>query len=175
MPYQNYCLPSLRNNIGDFSNQEDLFAGTILDNILLGHEDLPISRVVEIARELDFASYVEQLPNGYQTHLLPGGRNIPGSVRTLILLARCLVCSPPLLVMGEFLPHLEPRRRERIIRYLTDKDQPWTLVAISHDPEFASRCDRVIMMRQGQIIQQGSFREVSQSKHGERLFRQLMV
>lgn len=171
IPMRNFCLPSLREYIGDHTSQEDIFRGSILDNIRLGHEEVDLQDVVRAAEGVGLASYIQGLPEGYRTQLLPGGRNIPGSIRAKIILARGIVSSPRLLAMEEFFSNLEPFDRERIADYLTDKNKNWTLVAVSDDPILAARCDRVVIMDHGKIVEQGPYEKICQSPHFARIFK----
>jgi ABC-type transport system involved in cytochrome bd biosynthesis fused ATPase/permease subunit len=62
--------------------------------------------------------------------------------------------------MEELLAKFERKERENIINFLTDKSQPWTLVVVSNDPNLASKCDRVFVMQDGKIVNQGSYDDV---------------
>lgn len=170
-PLQNINLASLRRVIGDFSADEDIFKGTVLENITVSCPSVPLDKVVAAVRSVGAHHFIEDLPDGYQTILLPHGRNIPTSIRTRILLARCIVSQPQLLSVHGFFPGLEQREREEIALSLTDG--PWTMVAVTDDPALASRCDRVLIMKEGQIIEEGSFEQIKRSKHFAQVFAAL--
>jgi ABC-type bacteriocin/lantibiotic exporter with double-glycine peptidase domain len=78
-----------------------------------------------------------------------------------IILARGIVHRPRLLAMEELLAKFERSERENVIDLLTDKNQKWTLVVVSNDPTLAAKCDRVFVMKEGEIISQGPYDEVS--------------
>jgi ABC-type dipeptide/oligopeptide/nickel transport system ATPase component len=65
---------------------------------------------------------------------------------------------------------MEKKDREIICNYLTGKDKPWTMIAISDDPFFAELCDRVFIMKDGNIVEEGTFGKVLESEHFERVF-----
>ncbi|MBP6826147.1 MAG: ATP-binding cassette domain-containing protein [Saprospiraceae bacterium] len=171
LPKQNINLRSLREHIGDLSSQEEIFKGTILENITLGNEHLSIQRVIQAAEEVGLSEFIRQSPQGLDTELLPGGKNIPRNVINKILIARAIAPFPKLLVMEEPLGNLNPKDRLLIARLLTRKQQPWTLVNVTTDPLMASLCDRVIVLRQGRIVFDGTFEEVEKTEHYERIFR----
>jgi len=170
-PLRTLELNSLRHLIGDFSSQEHIFRGTIYDNIALGAINATLQQVLEASEKVGLSNFVERLPGGYQTELLPEGRNIPQHVRTKIILARSIVAKPRLLTMEGFFHHLQQEDREQAAKMLTAPDRPWTLVAVTNDPMLASRCDRVIVLQDGEIVKQGTFEEIQRSKHYRYVFK----
>jgi ABC-type bacteriocin/lantibiotic exporter with double-glycine peptidase domain len=170
-PMLNFNLRSLRSYIGDHGSQEDVFQGTLWENICLGHEYIKFDQIVWSIRQVGLQDFVKSLPKGYDTILLPGGRNLPQSVRTKILLARSIVSQPRMLALEEFLNRLQPEERERMTDMLTDRSQPWTLLAVSNDPMLAARCERIILMDKGQIIAEGTYEELRDNEHFDRIFQ----
>ena len=171
LPKQNLHLRSLREHIGDFSSQEEVFKGTIRENIDLGNEHIPLQRVLQAAEEISLSEFIRQSPKGIDTELLPGGKNIPRSIVTKIMVARAIVGQPKLLVMEEALGNLNSRDRLRIAQLLTDRKRPWTLVSVTADPLFAALCDRVLVLKEGRIVFEGTFEAVQETEHYERIFR----
>ncbi len=173
IPARNLDLNSLHKTVGEYTAQTDIFRGSILDNIRLGHAEMAFNNVIEAARQVRLHEYVERLPEGYMTELLPGGRNIPGSIRTKIKLARAIMFRPRLFALEDSLNNLETEERKAILNFLTRKDRPWTLIAISDDPTFAEKCDRTIIMRKGEIIEVGTFDQIKKSPHYSQIFREV--
>lgn len=173
-PMFNFNLKSLRRYIGDHGAQEDIFNGTLWENICLGHEEINFQQIVWATRQVGLEDFVQRLPNGYDTVLLPGGRNLPQSVQTKILLARSIVSQPRLLALEEFLNKLQPNERERMCNMLTARSQPWTLLAVSNDPLLAARCERIILMKDGEIVAEGNYTELRDNPHFERIFQMNM-
>ena len=156
--------------MGDYSPREDIFRGTILENITLEHPEVKLDQVVRVADNIGLSTYIQRLPEGFDTMLLPEGSNIPQNVRTRIILARCIIARPRLLAVEGFFQGLEKSDREMIYSYLTGKDKPWTMLAVSDDPFFASNCDRVIVMKDGNIVEEGPFEKILKSEHFEWVF-----
>ncbi|MCC6458976.1 MAG: ATP-binding cassette domain-containing protein [Saprospiraceae bacterium] len=172
LPKQNLNLRSLREHIGDFSSNEDIFKGTILENITLGRPGLPLSKVLQIIEDVGLNEFIRHNAAGLQTELLPGGKNIPRSVIAKILIARAVVAEPNLLALEEPLGNLNFRDRLRIGRLLIDTKRHWTLVCATEDPLLASLCERVLVLKDGEIIFDGSFDALQKTPHYERIFRE---
>ncbi len=170
IPEHNLHYGSLRKMIGDYSSEEDIFKGTLFQNISLGHDSVTFDDVTSAVSAVGLQDYVKHLPKGYDTELVPGGRNVPQSVRTKIILARGIVVKPRLLAMEQFMPHLEAVDQDRIARLLTSRDQPWTLIAVSNNQKLASLCDRVLIMRSGKIIADADFETIKKSEHFAQVF-----
>ena len=171
LPKQNLHLRSLREHIGDISSQEDIFKGDILENITLGNPRISIQRVLEICEIVGLSEFIRNSPQGINTELLPGGRITPGSIVSKILIARAIAAKPKMLVLEQPMGTLNFRDRLRIAQMLTDSAAPWTLICSSDDPLLASMCQRVVVLKGGEIVFDGSFDEVRQTTHFERVFR----
>jgi ABC-type bacteriocin/lantibiotic exporter with double-glycine peptidase domain len=170
-PLQNLDLESLRRHIGDYSIYEDIFKGSILENLTLGRSAVPMKEVIRAARQLELDEFVSSLPQGYRTELLPEGRNIPQHIRTRIMLARCILANPLLLTVEGFFSGMEKSERELVIQTLTAQDRQWTMLAVSDDPVLAQHCDRIIIIQDGQIVDAGTYKEVRRSPHFEAVFK----
>lgn len=170
-PFKSLNMVSLREHIGDYCTQEDIFRGTILENITIGHKDVTIEDALWAAEKMRLHTYVSQLPEGYNTLLDSEGANIAQGARTKIILARAIATKPKLLAMESFLRSLDQSDRAEIAEFLTDRNNPWTFVAVSNDPVLASRCDKVVILKEGAVVAQGTFDEISQTEHFEKVFK----
>lgn len=164
-------INSLRRHIGDYCGEEDIFRGTIIENIALGHENIKIEDVIWAAEKVGLDEYLQRRPNGYQSFLLPQGKNIPRGIRSKIILARGIVSRPQMLAMEGLLSDLEQHDRTRIAEFLTDPQAPWTFVGVSDDPTLAARCDRVILMKDGAILESGPYDRIRNSPHFRKIFK----
>ena len=171
LPKRNLHLRSLREHIGGLSSQEEIFKGTIRENIDLGNEHISLQRVLQVVEDVGLNEFIRDLPQGLDAELLPGGKNIPRSVVTKILVARAIAGLPKLLAMEEPLGNLNFRDRLRIAHLLIDKKQPWTLVGVTSDPVLAAMCDRVIVLKAGEIVFDGTFDGVQKTEHYQWIFR----
>jgi ABC-type bacteriocin/lantibiotic exporter with double-glycine peptidase domain len=171
VPRNNFNQTSLREAIGDFSSQEAIFKGTLKENIALGYDNITMDDLVKTCEAVGLMRFVAGLPNGFDTYLLPEGRNLPRNVVVKIILARSIIQRPQLLAIEELMANLEQIDRLRIAALLTDKSQPWTLVAVTDDAELASRCDRIVVMKDGEIVQEGTFEDIKKTPHFNRVFK----
>ena len=170
-PMRSLQLDSLRHHIGEFFAEDHIFSGTILDNITLGDSALPFEKVIQTAETLGLANAVRKLPDGFNTPLAPEGRNISRNLRIKILIARAIVRESKLVVIEDAFYVLEPQDRYAIVRTLTRPDRPWTLILVSNDPILASHCDRVIILKDGKMVDEGSFDRLSKtSDHFNHIF-----
>ena len=171
IPRKNLNQRSLRSVIGDFSSQEDVFKGTLVENISLGYEHIRFEDIVKITDAVGLTPFIRHLPDGFETMLLPGGKTLPRHIVAKIILARSIVTNPQLLAIEELLANLEYEDRIRIADILTDKNRTWTLVVVTDDPVLAMRCDRVLIMKDGKIIEEGVFADIQKSEHYSKIFK----
>ena len=171
VPIKSIDLESLRKHIGSLNTQDKLFNGNVIENINLGNNTVSLKSIIEVAREIGLHDYINRLPNGYNTELLADGINVPGSVRTKIVLARTLIADPALVVLENFMPSIERKEKQHIVDFLTAKEKKWTLVAISNNPYFAAKCDRVIILKEGEILLEGNFNQLKSNPLTEEVFR----
>ena len=101
--------------------------------------------------------FIQSLPNGYDTILDPQGQKLPRSIMQKLLLARSIADKPKLLLLEDAFEHIDEQERIRIINFLTDRENSWTLVAVSTDPHIARASDRVAVMQEGRIIEIGPY------------------
>lgn len=151
-PMGNLQLSSLRQVIGDYSQEESIIPGNLIDNICLGHPDVDFHRIQWALALAQLSDWVSEQKHGYDVELVAEGLNVPRSVRVRLLLARAIVRKPKLLVLGHLLDQLEPTIQQKIMRELTDERQPWTFVILSNNPSIAESCNRVILLRRGEIL-----------------------
>ena len=142
-----------------------------MDNISLGHPEVKLEDVVWAADCAGLSEFVQRLPKGYQTILLPEGKNIPQHIRSKILLARSIASRPRLLVLENMTWVMEQSDRDRIAAFLTSREHRWTLLASTDDPVFAAHCDRVMIMDAGKIVANGSFETIRESPHFSKVFK----
>lgn len=151
-PIANLNLQSLRCYIGDYSPEESIIPGNLIDNICLGHPDVEFADVQWAIRTAELEDWIQEQEAGFDTEMVAEGLNVPSSIRTRILLARAIVRRPRLVVLGGLLDQLEPLTRRKIIDTLSEKENKWTLVLTSNDPDVVRSCNRALLMRRGQIL-----------------------
>lgn len=163
VPKKNLNLGRLRTIIGDCLAQEQLFHGSIMENICMGKENVNFEDVKWAVDHLGLDLFINGLNDGYETILDPEGKRLPRSVVQKMLLARCVVDRPKLIILEDPLEHIDEDDKKKIIDFLTSPENKWTMIVVSSDPYFAERCDRIAFMKDGQIAETGTFN--SMKKH----------
>jgi ABC-type bacteriocin/lantibiotic exporter with double-glycine peptidase domain len=143
----------------NFPNQE-IFDGTILENLTMGRGGITLEQLQEVLDKLNLTDEISSLPEGLSTPIISGGRRFSLSFVTKIALARCLLTQPKLMLYTDALREIERNERLRIIDLLTNSSNNWTLLVLSNEPEFMGACDRVIVMNEGEIIAEGPYKSV---------------
>jgi ABC-type bacteriocin/lantibiotic exporter with double-glycine peptidase domain len=164
-------LESLRRVVGLVSDNNEIFAGTVEENILLGrsylsHEDLQWA--------LEFTNLTEELarlPQGLQTQLVTEGRNLSRGQRQRLLIARAIVTRPQLLILDEGFTGIDENDKLRILDEVYNPDYAWTIIDISHDPELVLRSHTVHVLAEGRIVESGKPHDLTRKR--ECVFRQL--
>jgi len=148
-PIENYSLPILYSHIGNGLNEETIFEGTLYENIALGRSFISLEQVQKAIQQVFLADYVKLLPKGLDHSIDISGEKLPKSVVQRIILARSIVNSPKLLLIENQLDLIEEDIRKKIIDFLTDKRNEWTMICISNDQYLQSKVDHVIIMKDG--------------------------
>ena len=164
IPFENLNINALRSMIGDCLMEEQLFEGSIADNISMGKPNIGIERVIESAKNIGLDATIKQLDGAYAYQVQPEGKGLAKSTIQKILLARSIAAKPRLLLIKDSFGHLPSNERETIINFLCSKKNPWTLICVSHDPYFASKCDQIHMIEDGIISRSGkmnNFKDLS--------------
>ena len=152
---------ALREQIGQVLSTTDLFDGTIEENIHVGRRFVDTAAVMKALRDVDVDTMVQALPHGIRTTIVNGGANLGGAMASKLLVAQGIVGDPRLLLLDDFFQNLDDEYRTRLIRILMDRAMPYTVIAVSHDPEFLAACDRIIIMGKGRILEQGTYAELA--------------
>ncbi|MEO8795142.1 MAG: ATP-binding cassette domain-containing protein [Daejeonella sp.] len=143
VPMGNYNLDSLRAQTGVLLSQQDIFQGTLWENITMGNSELSMEQIKESASKTGLSDYIATLKDGYNTVLDPTGKRLPRNVVHRILLVRALANKPRLLLLEEPWLNFSNIHRRQIMQMLTElKDT--TVVIVSNDEEFMGECSQLI-------------------------------
>ena len=153
-------LAHLRDKIAKNISPEDIFDGTIYENVTVGKPMESVQDAIEALERVGLTDYINALPEGISTHLLSGGKGLPSSTVQKLILARCLAKKPALLILNDFFSGLKKTTKVELVQAVIADHHPWTLLAVSNDPLVMATCDRVIVLNEGVIAAQGSFDEL---------------
>ena len=151
---------SLISAIGDNVSQEDLFDGTIIENISLGRNGVNIQDVLWAVELVGLSGFINSLKDGLETRLVGGAMSMPETVEKKLIVARSLVIKPKLLILEDFLSGAVKAEKERILNILMGNQFGWTLIMVSNDPEIMKRCDRTMVLNEGKIIANGTYQDI---------------
>jgi ABC-type bacteriocin/lantibiotic exporter with double-glycine peptidase domain len=144
IPLENLNLADMRSHIGENFTEQEIFKGSVLENIICGRPGLTVHDAIETANKVFLGSYIESLPNGYDTVLEPEGRKLSSGLIRKIILARCIIDRPYLLLMEDNMSMLLQSERKTILGELLSEKNHATVLMISCDPEIQKMCTRVI-------------------------------
>lgn len=151
IPVTNYDMYSLRPRIGIFLSIQDIFKGTIRENICLGDDNIDYHQLDAITDITGLKPYIDSLKKGYETEIQPVGQHLSGRVIKKILLCRAIVHKPQLLLLEEPWLGLEDEYAERIRKYLLNDLQNTTVVVVTNDTVFAKGCNQVFELNSGKL------------------------
>ncbi|MEQ8763966.1 MAG: ABC transporter ATP-binding protein [Planctomycetota bacterium] len=152
-----------RERVGFVTQEILLFDATIEENIALGHPRADRAAVREAAARAQAESFIEALPEGYETRIGEGGSRLSVGERQRLCIARALVRRPEVLILDEASSALDPENETLIRRALErDREGRVTLV-IAHSERLARSADRVVVLEAGRVVGQGTPEELLES------------
>lgn len=162
-------LEWLREQVGLLLQDTVLFTGTVAENIAYGR-DATRDEIAAAARTAGAEAFILDLPHGYDEPLGPQGIGLSGGQRQRLGIARLVLRNPPLLVLDEPTTGLDSVSEAQVIDGLSELMSGRTTLLVTHSMALARQCDRVIVIRDGRIVQDGSVTELD-AQAG--LFREL--
>ena len=153
-------LYSLRRQIGIVPQDPLLFSGTISDNIALTNPDATSEEIVAAARTAAAHQFIMELPSGYSTPVGERGASLSGGQRQRIAIARTLLAKPRLMVMDEATSALDYDAERQVCDNLREAMKQCTVFFITHRLSTIRRADRIVMLHQGALVEEGTHEEL---------------
>jgi len=150
IPIININQNEYRKNIGIFYNEQDIFDGSVYDNICMGNESITPNEIMKHAEMLDIKDFISQLPEGLYTTLQPTGKGLSTIIAKKILLLRAIANHPELLVLDEPFELAGAESSKKISQYLTNLPNTTCMVVSGYIP-FAQKADLIIWLEKGKI------------------------
>ncbi|MAY83606.1 MAG: ABC transporter ATP-binding protein/permease [Flavobacteriales bacterium] len=152
---ESFSAESLRSAIGDNLSQEELFQGSVLENLTMG-KDINLDTVRNVVRKVHLTDYINHLPKGFDTLLDPQGSGLAEGTVQKLLIARAVINNPKLVVIEENMSAIDEEEKIAIIEFLASKENKWTAVIATKEEAIISKADKVIELREGQLSFNGS-------------------
>ena len=150
IPINNLNQKEYRKNIGIFYNEQDIFEGTLYENICMGNESITPADIMKHAEMLEIKEFISLLPEGLYTPLQPTGKGLSTIMAKKILLLRAIVHQPELLVLDEPFELAGAESSKKISKYLIDLPNTTCMIVSGYIP-FAKRADLIIWLEKGKI------------------------
>jgi ABC-type bacteriocin/lantibiotic exporter with double-glycine peptidase domain len=160
-------LDSIRSHVSMIGYENELFDGTIEENIIVGRKGISPS---DVSWALDIAQLqddVANMPEGVLTKVISMGKNLSRGQIQRLLIARAVVGHPRLLILDEAFTGIDEKQTMTILDAIFDPSNTWTIIDISHDTEVIIRTEMVYVLADGVIKQQGAIMDLARDVQGE--------
>ncbi len=167
---RDYELEGLRRKIGIVPQETFLFSTSIRENIAYGTPEATQEQIEWAAKKAQIHGFIESMPFGYDTLIGERGVGLSGGQRQRVALARAILMDPPILVLDEATASVDTATESAIHEELLEVMKGRTTFIIAQRLSSVKRADRIIVLDRGQIVQQGTHKELFEQ---EGFFRNL--
>jgi ATP-binding cassette, subfamily B, bacterial len=155
-----YTVQSLREQISLVLQDSLLFRGTIRDNIAFGRSSASDEEIIAAARTANADEFIQQLPDGYETLVSERGTTLSGGQKQRIAIARAILRDTPILILDEPTTGLDGATKRKVVEALERAAAGRSTIIITHDLAPMRFTDRIIVLEEGQIIEEGTHTEL---------------
>ena len=160
IPLQDYTQESLRAHMGIVSQDTILFNDTIRNNIAMGRTDVTDEQIEAAARVANAHDFIMECPEGYDTNIGDRGSKLSGGQRQRISIARAVLRNPEILILDEATSALDTESEKLVQEALTSLLKGRTSIVIAHRLSTIHNADRILVIEQGRIAEQGTHSEL---------------
>ena len=153
-------LKSLRSLITVVSQETYLFNGTIKENLLHANEDADEEKLIDACKAANIHSFIQSLPDGYNTKVGERGLNFSGGQRQRIAIARAVLKNSPIVVLDEATSSVDTENENEIKQSLNHLLRNRTSITIAHRLNTIENSDRILVLHRGEIVEEGSYKEL---------------
>ncbi|MBZ9630783.1 ABC transporter ATP-binding protein/permease [Salegentibacter sp. LM13S] len=145
-------LNEYRQHLGTYLPDEIPFEGTLWENITFGDTSISDQNIDWALEHSGLKEYVKDQPNGIFTQIHPEGRYLSTLISKRIIIARAIVKKPSILILKEPFEKFELSERKRLLKFLTDSENKWSLIIASNDKLWKEVCDERLELQDGKIV-----------------------
>jgi subfamily B ATP-binding cassette protein MsbA len=153
-------IASWRDKLGVVTQESILFHGTITSNISIGDEEVDDKKLQSAAEDAQVLEFASKMPDGLQTAVGDGGGKLSGGQRQRVALARALYRDPSILVLDEATSALDAESEHAVQKALDAAMENRTVLVIAHRLSTVSKADRIILLSEGKILEEGTHDEL---------------
>jgi ATP-binding cassette subfamily C protein CydCD len=157
-------LEQLRRNFAIVNQDTHLFHGTVRENLLMGDPDASDQALIKAAKSANADEFITALADGYDTVIGERGLRLSGGQKQRLAIARAILRDAPILILDEALSSVDARNEAIIQKALDRLMQGRTTLIMAHRLSSVVGCDRILVLDQGQVAEQGSHAELIQRK-----------
>ncbi|MDY0090180.1 MAG: ABC transporter ATP-binding protein [Flavobacteriaceae bacterium] len=157
---KDFNLQSLRGLMGLVTQDSILFNDTIKNNLLLGKEDASDEEIIEALKVANAYEFVKDLPGGIETNIGDSGNKLSGGQKQRLSIARAVLKNPPIMILDEATSALDTESERLVQQALENMMQNRTSVVIAHRLSTIQKADTIVVMRKGEIVEQGTHDEL---------------
>lgn len=164
--YREYSIKSLRNSIGYIMQKVVIFNGTILENINFSNKDISKEEIIEICKKLNLHEKIMSLKDGYETKISSDTDIFSAGEKQLLNFSRVMVQNPQIIILDEVTASLSYKSEMLVRNAIEEITRGKISFIIAHRLSTIKKCDKIILMKDGRIIEEGNHNELME-KHGE--------
>jgi ABC-type multidrug transport system fused ATPase/permease subunit len=153
-------LAALRRQIGIVLQTSLLFSTTVRENIAYGNPQASMDEIVAAAKAAQAHEFIQELPDGYETVVGERGITLSGGQRQRVAIARALLLNPRILILDDSTSSVDTQTEQQIQRALVNLMKGRTTFVIAHRVSTVHRADVILVMDEGQIVEQGTHAEL---------------
>ena len=152
---------SLRENLGMVLQDTWLKEATVRENLCMGKPSASEEEMIAAAKSAHAHSFIKRLPNGYDT-LLSGAGSLSEGQKQLLCIARIMLCRPPMLILDEATSNIDTRTEKKVQDAFEKLMSGRTCFIVAHRLSTIENADRILVMNEGNVIEQGTHSELMQ-------------
>ena len=160
---RDYDIESLRNQVAMVLQKNELFSGTIKDNLRWGNENATDEELVHACQLACADEFVSSFPDGYDTYIEQGGTNVSGGQKQRLCIARALLKKPKILILDDSTSAVDTKTDAMIRRAFRDEIPNTTKIIIAQRVSSVQDADQILIMDDGKLVDHGTHEELLKS------------